>query len=273
MTRTVELGHATPPVCRLGLATRGNTSLEPTDVRHAIDAGVNYLNWCTYEDGMSRAVGELSPDLRERVFVAAQFYARDADEAQREFDGYLHTLGTEYLDAVTFYYTERKSEWETALGTGGAMEVLLRAREAGKLRMIGVTSHQRPLAAQIAAGGRCDLLMIRYNAAHRGAETEIFPVTEAFKVPVVAYTCLRWGALLETTPDDPPGFSMPHAREWYRFALANPAVAVALMAPNGRAELDADLQLLDDWRVPTPEEMQILRDHGDRAHQHAGGFP
>ena len=191
------------------------------------------------------------------MFVAAQFYARDADGAKREFDGYLKTLGTEYLDAVTFYDTERQSERDAAVETGGAMEVLLRARDAGKLRMIGVTSHQRPLAAEIAASGPCDLLMIRYNAAHRGAETEIFPVTEAFNVPVVAYTCMRWGALLETTPDDPPGFAPPPAREWYRFALANPAVAVTLMVPNGRAELDANLELLTTGANRRPKKCTL----------------
>ena len=35
--------------------------------------------------------------------------------------------------------------------------------------------------------------MIRYNAAHRGAEREVFPVTEALGLPVIAYTALRWG--------------------------------------------------------------------------------
>ena len=35
-------------VCRLGLATRGNTSLEPEDVELAFDQGINYLNWCRH---------------------------------------------------------------------------------------------------------------------------------------------------------------------------------------------------------------------------------
>jgi len=41
------------PVCRLGLATRGNTHLASQDVAHAIDRGINYLNWCGHPDGMS----------------------------------------------------------------------------------------------------------------------------------------------------------------------------------------------------------------------------
>ena len=42
-----------------------------------------------------------------------------------------------------------------------------------------------------------------YNAAHRGAETDVFPVTAALGMPVVAYTALRWGALMRPTREDP----------------------------------------------------------------------
>ena len=37
--------------------------------------------------------------------------------------------------------------------------------------------------------------MIRYNAAHRGAETEVFPATDAAGLPVIAYAGLRMGRL------------------------------------------------------------------------------
>jgi aryl-alcohol dehydrogenase-like predicted oxidoreductase len=118
-----------------------------------------------------------------------------------------------------------------------------------------------------------DLLMIRYNAAHRGAETDIFPVTDARKMPVVAYTGLRWGALLRATPDDPPGFAVPPAPAWYRFVLQSASVTVVLMAPDDRAELDEDLSVLDSPGPLTPEEYEQLAAHGRRVRRHAGGFP
>jgi aryl-alcohol dehydrogenase-like predicted oxidoreductase len=115
--------------------------------------------------------------------------------------------------------------------------------------------------------------MIRYNAAHRGAETEVFPVTTARGLPVVVYTCLRWGALMRPTPDDPPGFIVPRAPAWYRFAVQNPAVTVALMAPENRAELEEDLQALR-WREPLAvEEYDRLAAHGQCVRRHAGSFP
>src|SRR5439155_24779360 len=144
------------------------------------------------------------------------------------------------LDALTFYYVEEPAEWQQITGPGGALEYCRRAKEEGRVRLLGLTSHQRPLAAEWSRSGLLDLLMIRYNAAHRGAERDVFPVTDALGFPVVVYTCLRWGALLQPMPDDPPGFAVPPAPAWYRFALRSPSVAVALMAPANRAELEED---------------------------------
>jgi hypothetical protein len=49
-------------------------------------------------------------------------------------------------------------------------------------------------------------------------------------------------------------------------------VTVALTAPGNRREMDQNLSLLDDWRPPTPEELERLRAHGDRVRRHAGLF-
>ena len=258
-------------VCRLGLATRGNTHLDPDDVLYAIDRGVNYLNWCTHPDGMSAAVRQLGT-RRKEVILAAQLYAHTADEAEREIEGYLAEMQTDYLDALTFYYLESDHEWQTILSDSGAMKLLEKMKTAGTVRAIGVTSHQRDFAAELAKTGRIDCLMIRYNAAHRGAETDVFPVTGALGLPVISYTGVRWGALLEPTPDDPSHFTPPPAPDWYRFTLCHPGVTVSLMAPNGRTEMDENLGLLDDWRGLTGKEYDLLRDHGDRVHRHAGSF-
>src|SRR5690348_4757551 len=47
------------PICRLGLATRGNCGLTPDDVRHAVESGVNFLNWCGAPDGLSEFIAGL----------------------------------------------------------------------------------------------------------------------------------------------------------------------------------------------------------------------
>jgi predicted aldo/keto reductase-like oxidoreductase len=272
MPRFAALGRGLPPVMRLGLATRGNTRLAANDVAWAVSRGVNYLNWCGYDDGIARAVRERRIE-RDSVVVAMQLAARDASSAAREIEAAFRLLGTDRLDVVTFYYVEEACEWEEIAGPAGAFETLEALRSQGHVRLIGLTTHQRKLGAKWAAGGNLDLLMIRYNAAHRGAERDVFPATDRLGIPVVVFTAERWGALARGTPDNPEGFQPPRAAEWYRFALANPSVSVVLAAPNGRAELEEDLKLLDDWRAPTREEFAALIRHGERVRRHAGQFP
>ena len=185
----------------------------------------------------------------------------------------LKVLGTDYVDVLTFYYVEERTEWAELCGPGGALDYCRAALRDGVVRRLGLTTHQRGLAAEAARSGHLDALMIRYNAAHRGAEREIFPVTEALGLPIIAYTALRWGALLQPTPEDPPGFVVPSAPAWYRFVLQSPAVAVALMAPNHRAELEEDLTVLDAIGPLPADEYERLVEHGRRVRRHAGGFP
>ena len=308
MKRTARLRDDLPRVCRLGLATRGNTNLRPEDVEHAVDRGLNYLNWCGKPDGLSRAVAGMGAK-RKDIVVSVQFKSRAADEAKAEFQWILDELRTDYLDAATLYYVESAAEWEEIISKGGAWETLAALQRQGTLKMIGLTSHQRPLAAawstvrlplargSVATGTRAgrgptvetgsqaghqqgideprpalDLLMVRYNAAHRGAEQDVFPTTREAGIPVVTFTGLRWRALLERTPDAPPEFRSPTAAECYRFCLANPEVSVALAAPGNRAELDHALTLLDDWTPPDQADYAALCQHGDRVRRHGRTF-
>src|SRR5947199_8870265 len=71
------------PVCRLGLASRGDSALTVADVHHALGRGVDFLNWPGTDDALARAVAGLGP-ARERVVVCAQFEARSAADTAQE---------------------------------------------------------------------------------------------------------------------------------------------------------------------------------------------
>ncbi len=258
---------------RLGLAARGDNRLSPEDVAWAVDRGVNYLNWCGRKDGLSRYVRE-SGRRRASLVVAVQFQARTAEEAKRELESVCESLGA-MPDILTLYYVESQEEWELITSGGGAWEELVERRRGGPLAMIGLTSHQRRLAArwaqQTSPDGerRLDLLMIRYNAAHRGAEREVFPVADRVGLPTVCFTGLRWGKLLE--PSGGEAWT-PSAVDCYRFCLSNPSANVVLTAPKNTEELEESLTLLDDWRACNDTERRRIKAHGDRVRSTAGEF-
>lgn len=274
MRRYAYIGPAMPRVLRLGLATRGNTNLAPDDVLRALEQGVNYWNWCGHDDGMGRAIGELG-SRRSEVVVATQVGVAgwSGDAMRRGIDQALARLNTDWLDVVTLYYVETENEWQQIVAPDGAWRALDDAKRQGLVRSIGLTTHQRPLAARWAQTGKIDLLMIRYNAAHRGAEHDVFPITQRQGLPVVCFTCLRWGALLEPAVGAPDDGRAPEARDLYRFVLSNDSVSVALTAPNGRRQLQHTLSLLDDWHALSAARRSEIEAHGDRVRASAGPFP
>ncbi len=174
---------------------------------------------------------------------------------------------------LTYYYVEHEDEWDEIVAPGGAAAFLNTAKADGVVRSIGLTSHQRRLAARIAESGAIDMLMVRYNAAHRGAETEVFPIARRLDIPVVTYTALRWGALLQPTPCDPPAFRVPNPVEAYRFTLMNPDVAVCVMAPQTSEQLRENLELVTDWHGLGEIRYYEICKHGDRVHSHGDAFP
>jgi predicted aldo/keto reductase-like oxidoreductase len=266
------------PVCRLGLASRGDSALAPDDVLHALSSGINFWNWpgesegSSIGDAFSHAIAGLGGQ-RESVVVCVQFAARTAKEAAGELRSVLATLKTDYIDILTLYYVEELAEWESLIAAGGALEYCREARADGVIRRLGMTTHQRRLAKTCVRSGLLDVLMIRYNAAHRGAAKDIFPVTDSLRMPVIAYTALRWGALLKPTPNDPPGFAVPSAPSWYRFVLQSESIAVTLAAPQNRHELAEALEVLQATEPLTPAEYEQLASHGDRVRRYAGAFP
>jgi aryl-alcohol dehydrogenase-like predicted oxidoreductase len=265
------------PVCRLGLASYGLTKITAGDVFQALDRGVNFLNWEGLAEGSSADLaltGTVSSlgNRRSSVVVCVQFGARSKADAAAELQSALAALKTDYIDVLTVYYVERAEEWEEITSPDGALPYLRDAQRDGVIGRLGVTSHQRRLAATMAQSGLLGLLMIRYNAAHRGAEEDVFPVTQPRGLPVIAYTALRWKALLRPTPGDPPGFVVPPAHKWYRFVLQHAAVSVTLAAPQTRAELDEDLRVLEAEGPLTDEEYAVLAQHGARIRQHACTF-
>ena len=278
MERTTRLARHLPPVPRLGVATRGNTTLAVDDVHYAIERGVRYFNWCGKPDGLSRAVAELGA-RRPELVLAAQLKARSADEAEREMDWILEETRSERLEVGTLYYVESEQEWREIVKPGGAWDAFARRREQGQLALLGVTSHQRALAASWAAerapdgAPRLDMLMVRYNAAHVGAERDVFPAASRLGVPVVTFTALRWRDLLEPTPTDPPGFRPPTAAECYRFCMGHPGISVVLAAPNGRVELEEDLASLDAASILEEVRERAIREHGKRVRAYRREFP
>ena len=140
------------------------------------------------------------------------------------------------------------------------LELAVKLKEEGKVRHLAVSTHNRPLAGEMAAdpASPIDALMVRYNAANNGAESDIFPHLPAVHRPgVIAFTATRWGQLMQGKRM-PPGEEPLTAVDCYRFALSNQYVNLCMTGPRTAQELDENVKALELGPL-SDEEMQRVR--------------
>lgn len=252
------LPHLGKQVFRMGLAC--NYGIQPSDFEHAVERGVNYIFWTAFRTGAMRPplVSALKRDRERFVVATGAGPAYFGWNVRMAAESALKELQTDYIDIFQLYWLGITSAW-----TDGTVEALLKLKEEGKIRSIGVSIHDRPRAGKLAEDSPLDLLMIRYNAAHPGAEREIFPHLARRQPAVVAYTATNWGRLLKK----PSGWSgaVPTAPDCYRFCLSSPHVDVVLTGPASRAELDQNLDGLQKGAM-SPEEDKWMREFGKTVH-------
>ena len=158
------------------------------------------------------------------------------------------------------------------------VEVFERLREAGKVRFLSLSSHNRPflptLLAEYEAGrSPFELLMLRYNGVHRGAERDVFPFVPANGRPfIVTYTATRWGHLLDAAKM-PPGEPPPSARDCYRFSLSHPAVDMVLCGPANAAQMDEAIAALEAGPLSDDERARIERIGAHLYGKYAPAYP
>ncbi|ABW66208.1 aldo-keto reductase family protein [Desulfosudis oleivorans] len=259
------LGRTGLSVGRLGLAA--SYGAPPAAFEEAFERGCNYfyIGSGRRRANMKTAIRNICENgHREHLVVAVQTYARFGLLTETLFRRNLRSMGLAHADILMLGWHNRRPAQRL-------MDMALRLKQNGLCRFIGMSGHSRGLFVQLTKEGVFDLFHVRYNAAHRGAETETFPFLKGDSRPgVVSYTATRWGHLLksEKMPEGEPPL---RASDCYRFAMSHPAVDVCLCGPSNMEQMREALTALDLGPL-SEAEMERARRVGDHVHRHGGGF-
>jgi aryl-alcohol dehydrogenase-like predicted oxidoreductase len=251
-------------VFRLGLAT--NYGVDGADLEWALEQGVNYVFWTPNARKVTTSLkAALKRDRESIVLASGPAIGYFGGSLRRACERLLKKLGTDYIDVFQLFWLGRTSAW-----TESTIDALVSLRESGMIRAIGASMHDRSRAGKLAADSPLDMLMIRYNAAHPGAEHDIFPYLAQGRPAIVAYTATRWGGLLKR----PKGWDGPvmTAGDCYRFCLSNPHVDVVLTGPKNRQQLQENLQGLRDKGPLSEEELRWIKEFGQVVHKASSRF-
>jgi aryl-alcohol dehydrogenase-like predicted oxidoreductase len=257
-THTI-LGKTGLKVHRLGLAATYWPGKKA--IYRAIDEGLNLFFCFGIDKQMLSVLRDVLNRDRQKYVVATGAYNLlvGHPNLRRTLEKRLRQLRTDYLDIFLFLGVTKPEHFPQK-----TLDELTKLKEEGKFGHLGISTHDRKLAGRLAAEGALDTLMIRYNAAHRGAEQDIFPFLAAHDPGIISYTATRWRYLTRRPkrgwPEERP---IPDAGLCYRFVLSDPHVHVCLTAPSNRTQLEENISALKAGPLSV-DEMRFMQEFGEK---------
>jgi len=192
---TRVLGRTGAKVTILGLGTapigeaRGDLGEAVKIFSEVIDRGVNYVDTARIYGIAEEALGQVLATRRDKVFLVTKCWTDSAAQAEKMFEESLRTLKTDHVDLVHIHNIGNKN-LDKVLAKDGILEYLLKQKEAGKTRFIGVSGHERPPQfVKILQTDQIDVVMGVMNYADRNIydfESKVLPECRKRNVGVVA---------------------------------------------------------------------------------------
>ncbi|MGE5554254.1 MAG: aldo/keto reductase [Betaproteobacteria bacterium] len=244
-----RLGRTGLTVSLLGLGGIPIQRVSPAEaervVAAALEAGVTFFDTArNYTDSEAKFGAALRP-VREGVVLATKTLARTAEAARADLAESLRQLGTDYIDLYQLHNV--KPAWyEQLIGPGGALEALLRAKQEGAVRFLGITSHRPDLLLKALELDIFDTIQVPYSYLDHGGVTDLLAAAERADVGVIAMKPLAGGALAEV------------AGPALRFLANQPAVSVIIPGADSPEQVWDNLSAVDPLRSLGPEEEEAL---------------
>jgi len=252
----IKLGQTDLRTGRLGLAS--SYTLSSKAFEDAFEAGCNFFYWGAIRTPfMAKAIRRIiRREKRKKVIIAVQSYIRPRGVGWSLKRG-LRRLKIDFADVFLLGLYNKVPHLRI-------LEQAEELRQKGLFRYLGISCHDRKLLAKLANHPRFDILLVRYNAAHRGAEKDIFPYLPSQKPGVIGFTAADY-MKLSRSRGIPKNEQRPSAGDCYRFALSNPNIDMTVTSPWTRAQMRENLKETNKGPM-SEEELEWMRRIGDKVY-------
>ncbi len=230
-------------------------------IRTAIDRGITFMDNCwDYHAGKSeiRMGKALQDGYRQKVFLMTKIDGRSRAGAEKQINESLARLQTDHVDLLQFHEVIRMNDPERIFAPGGALEAVLVAKQAGKVRFIGFAGHKDPsihlLMLEVAAKHdfKFDTVQMPLNVmdAHfRSFEHHVLPVLVRDRIGVLGMKSMSSGDILKSKVVAPI--------ECLHYSLNLPT-SVVITGIDSMSVLDQALEAASTFRPLSDEEVAIL---------------
>ena len=240
----VMLGKTGLRISRMGF---GGIPIQKTDAQvtralmeELVAHGVNYIDTARGYTVSEAYLGEALCGLRDRFVLATKSMARTKEAMARDIETSLANLRTDHIDLYQVHNPSLK-ELEQVCAPGGALEALLEAKAAGKIRHIGVTAHMAAVFERALTLPWVETVMFPYNIV----ETQGEALMKRAHEQGVGFICMKPLA----------GGALEDAALAMRFIAQNPDVSVVIPGMCDVREVRQNIDAFENTAPLTQEEL------------------
>jgi uncharacterized protein len=238
-----ELGFGGIPIIRL------DEEAAVAVLRRAYESGITFYDTANAYRDSEQKIGRALGDVRDKVVLATKTLRRDAPGAVEQLDNSMRMMKTDYIDIYQLHQISQERDWEAVTGPGGALEAVVKAKEQGKIRYIGVTSHSLSMAIRLVKTGLFSTIQFPFNFIEDAAKDELHTAARERGMGILAMKPFAGGMIdnariafifLRQHPDVMvlPGFDSPERVD---------EVVSFYERPN--AVTDEDIMLMEKYRL------------------------
>lgn len=266
------LGRTGVPLTTFTLGTAPPGGYDPKEtarlVNVALDLGVNAVDTSEKYGDAQEGVGLAVSKRRDEVFLSTKVFARDIEEAEASLAESRRTLKTDHFDLL-YYHSLGNTDVEGALGPKGVFTWLLKKKEEGVCRFLGVSGHNLPKRfPPFLETGEVDVLLVLLNYVDQftyNFEQIVLPSARKHNVGIVAMKVYGGAKNKEyRNPKAGAHIGDDNVEMALRYALSIPGVATANLGCHNEEQIRQNVELVKRFKPLTDDEQQKLAAIGRR---------
>jgi len=245
-------------------------------VEKALDLGVNYIDTSARYGGEARwserYIGQVMKRRRSEAFLATKTHDRTRDGSLKLLEKSLELLQTDHVDLWQIHNLSKMEQVEQIFAPDGAVQALVKAREQGIVRFIGVTGHADPaVLVEAIRRGPFDTVLMALNAAdphHLSFQKELLPLAVEKEMGIIGMKIPARGRILSSWTPPPPEkqrqgqivATSPGTitmKEAMRYVLSLP-VSTVIVGCDNVGQVDEDVQLARSFTPMSAAQMAEL---------------
>ena len=213
-------------------------------VRESLDLGINFIDTSRMYTNSEERIGKAIAGKRSEVIIATKSATRTGDGVAADMETSLKNLQTDYVDLYQFHNVSTPEDLTSVLSPGGPFDVVRKARDAGTVKHIGITSHRLKVAQEALLTDCFETVMLGLNFVNTDAADEVIPLARKRDIGVIIMKPMA-GGMLEN-----PALSFKYLRQ---FTDVLPLIGIARLG-----EMPENIKIVEDGEPLTKAELEEM---------------